>query len=188
MSTTTENIEKIKSLQIRWMNAADIETYLDHLSRHFRELGVGGVICQPHPVEEALNKNSLRHKILQRWAGTPGKGAWEVALGVFDGNQIVGHLEMIGSSMESSRHRCRLGLGIETPYRGFGLGKQLMTTAIDWASSQSFLDWIDLDVFANNFAAIKLYKSFGFEQVGLTKDRFRVNQEQIDDLHFVLAL
>jgi RimJ/RimL family protein N-acetyltransferase len=43
-------------------------------------------------------------------------------------------------------------------------------------------------VFAHNHRARKLYASFGFVEVGITRDRFRVDGTVIDDVAMVLAL
>ena len=44
------------------------------------------------------------------------------------------------------------------------------------------LHWVDLRVFANNHAARSLYRSLGFEEVGLLRDRFRIQGVSIDDV------
>lgn len=174
--------------KIRQLTTQDIELYVDHIARHLPEPGIDGIIAQPFPSDEPIDKDKFRKKILQRWSVTPGQGAWEVAWGIFEGNTIVGHLELIGSAMEALQHRAKLGMGIEAKYRSQGYGRRLMKAAITWAQSQEFLNWIDLDVFAHNKVALKLYKSFGFKPVGKTIDRIRVNQQSIDDYHFVLNL
>lgn len=176
-------MEKIRQLTIQ-----DIDTYVDHLSRHLPEPGIDGIISQPFPADEPIDKEKFRKKILERWATKPGNGAWEVTWGIFEGNVIIGHLELIGSAMGALRHRAKLGMGIESKYRSQGYGRLLMETAVAWGKSQEFLHWIDLEVFAHNKVALKLYKSFGFTPVGKTIDRIRVNNQSIDDYHFVLNL
>lgn len=174
--------------KIRQLTAEDIEAYIDHLSRHLPEPGIDGIISQPYSSNEPIDKDKFRKKILERWLVNPGQGAWEVAWGIFEGNRIVGHLELMASSMSALQHRAKLGMGIETKYRSKDHGRLLMERAISWAKAQEFLNWIDLEVFAHNKVAIKLYKSFGFTSVGKTIDRIRVNQQSIDDYHFVLNL
>jgi RimJ/RimL family protein N-acetyltransferase len=50
------------------------------------------------------------------------------------------------------------------------------------------LAWLDLGVFAHNHRARKLYAAVGFVEVGVTRDRFRVDDTRIDDVAMVLAL
>ncbi len=175
-------------MKIRQLNTQDIDTYVEHLARHLPEPGIEGIISQPFPADEPIDKESFRTKILKRWSTRPGEGNWEITWGVFDENIIVGHLELIGSAMKFLQHRAKLGIGIETKYRSQGYGRLLIETAIEWAKAQDFLQWIDLEVFAHNKVAIKLYKSFGFTTVGKTFDRIRLNNQSIDDCHFVLNL
>lgn len=53
---------------------------------------------------------------------------------------------------------------------------------------QPTLGWITLSVFENNPPAKALYKKFGFEPVGTTKDLFRVFGKSIDETQMVLKL
>lgn len=57
-----------------------------------------------------------------------------------------------------------------------------------WGREQSFLDYIDLDVFSHNKVAIKMYKDFGFKHIGKTQDRVRIDNQVIDDLQYSLNL
>jgi uncharacterized cupin superfamily protein len=125
---------------------------------------------------------------LARWTTQPGSGQWEKAWGLFEGDEIVGHVDLVGNAFVPLAHRTRLSVGIEEKYRSQGFGKQLLATAINWASQQSFLAWIDLDVFSNNQAAINLYKQFKFVQVGKIIDRIRVEGKSIDDIQMALNL
>lgn len=79
-------------------------------------------------------------------------------------------------------------MGMERTVRGQGWGSRLMKEAIAWAKAEPGLDWISLYVFENNLPAKALYKKFGFEVVGTTKDRFRVFNQSIDDTEMVLKL
>ena len=54
-------------------------------------------------------------------------------------------------------------------YRGCGIGKALVKNAIDGAKSRK-CEFITLEVRESNLPAINLYKSFGFQQVGVRKN------------------
>lgn len=61
-----------------------------------------------------------------------------------------------------SRHSGYLGISVHTDYQGFGIGKSLMEKLIDLADNWLMLIRIELGVFTDNIAAIKLYEHFGF--------------------------
>jgi ribosomal protein S18 acetylase RimI-like enzyme len=80
-----------------------------------------------------------------------------------------------------------LGMGVERGFRGQGHGRALLAAAIAWAKNAE-LAWLDLGVFAHNRRARALYAAVGFVEVGITRDRYRVDGTVIDDVAMVLAL
>jgi ribosomal protein S18 acetylase RimI-like enzyme len=57
-----------------------------------------------------------------------------------------------------------LAIGVERPFRGVGIGRQLMRALLD-ASVVEGVEAIDLTTGSFNEAALQLYRSFGFEVV-----------------------
>jgi ribosomal protein S18 acetylase RimI-like enzyme len=78
-------------------------------------------------------------------------------------------------------------MGVERGWRGRGHGRALLAAAIAWARGAE-LAWIDLGVFAHNQRARALYAAVGFIEIGVTRDRFRVDGTAIDDIAMALAL
>lgn len=173
---------------IRQLTVQDLDNYFNHLARHLQESGADGFIFHPLLAHEHNDDDQARKKILEKWSTTPGDRCWQVTWGIFAGESIVGHVQLVGSELNADKHRARLAMGIEAKYRGQGYGRILISHAIEWARTQDFLSWIDLEVFAHNKVALKLYQSFGFKSVGTTADRFRVQKQSIDDHHLVLNL
>jgi ribosomal protein S18 acetylase RimI-like enzyme len=102
-----------------------------------------------------------------------------------DGGRIVGWCDVVqrgGGEMESMRHRATLGIGVIDGYRGRGLGERLMRSAVEHSWRIGLLR-IDLDVRADNLAAIRLYEKFGFRQEGR-----RPFGLQLDGEYFYLIL
>jgi RimJ/RimL family protein N-acetyltransferase len=60
------------------------------------------------------------------------------------------------------RHRGRLGIGVQVPFRGLGVGEALLTTLTDWATAEPELERVELSVFAHNMRAMNLYVKCGF--------------------------
>lgn len=180
--------ERYKMDVIKQLTLSELEPYIEHLSRHLPEPGVGGIYSQPFAHNEPIDKDSFRKKISSRWSQTPGVSNWEVAWGAFSNNKIVGHLELIGSSFAPISHRVKLGMGIEAAFRKQGLGKKLLSTALKWAKEQSCLDYIDLGVFSHNKVAIRLYEEFGFQRTGKIQDLIRIDHQVIHDFQYSLNL
>jgi len=58
-------------------------------------------------------------------------------------------------------------LGVLAPYRGYGIGSKLLNTILAYAASRKDISDIFLHVQINNTDAMRLYKRFGFEVIGL---------------------
>lgn len=50
------------------------------------------------------------------------------------------------------------------------------------------LAWMDLGEFAHNAPARALYAKLGFVEVGTTRDRFRIDGQEIEDIAMTRAL
>ena len=79
-----------------------------------------------------------------------------------------------------------MGIGIERAFRGQGLGRKLMETAIEFARETPSIEWVDLRVFSHNLNARALYQALGFVEVGVVRDRVRIEGESIDDVMMTL--
>lgn len=175
------------SIRIVELRPADYAHFVAHMDRHISESGRNGIHFMPfvpgdteRPVGAALDKLLL---------GIDAKG-WHRCWMAVDTttNKVVGHIDLKGSPLKTGRHRCDLGMGIEEAYRGKGIGAALMDTAIAFASAHPQLYWIDLGTFSGNLPARALYRKKGFTEVGIIKDRFRINGISIDDVLMTLQV
>src|SRR5207237_415751 len=82
--------------------------------------------------------------------------------------QIVGRLSLARDQHPASRHVADLALRVAQSQRRQGIGRALLEAAADWARVQDVRK-LELHVFPQNEAAIKLYEQFGFEREGLRK-------------------
>lgn len=84
------------------------------------------------------------------------------------GGQIIGMLHV-----EASRHGFgELGMLVHRDWRGRGIGAALVQAAIDWARGHG-LHKLCLEVFAQNAAAIALYRKYGFVEEGRRARQYR---------------
>lgn len=159
-----------------------------HIARHSRESGQGGdLIFRPRSSDAPIDESATIERHRAGWNQRIDEPYWLRTWGAIVDGQIRGHLDLHGGRLPSEFHRAMLGMGVERPWRGRGHGRALLATAIAWARA-SRLAWLDLGVFAHNHRARKLYASVGFVEIGVTRDRFRVDGATIDDVAMVLAL
>jgi L-phenylalanine/L-methionine N-acetyltransferase len=93
-------------------------------------------------------------------------------------NRLVG---MIGvdtfPNKPRRRHVGTLGMCVRDDWQGKGIGAALMKAALDLADNWLNLTRLELEVYADNEAAIHLYERFGFEVEGtLRQHAFRDGQ------------
>lgn len=62
-----------------------------------------------------------------------------------------------------------VGVAVLNDYQNQGLAQKMLTYLIDWAKEND-LDYIWLDVFANNDVAKHIYEKFGFQKIGQAKE------------------
>ena len=82
-----------------------------------------------------------------------------------DESMVIGWCDVTVMPFEGMRHVARLGMGLLPAYRGQGLGMRLLREVLSRAFAGGLLR-IELEVFASNLAAIRLYEQEGFVTEG----------------------
>jgi RimJ/RimL family protein N-acetyltransferase len=170
------------------LHDAHLPKLVAHIGRHSRESGEGGdLIFRPRSSDAPIDEPATIERHQAGWSLALDEPYWLRTWGVVIDGDVRGHLDLHGGRLPSEFHRAMLGMGIERPWRGRGHGRALLAAAIAWARDAEFA-WLDLGVFAHNHRARRLYAAVGFVEVGITRDRFRVDGTVIDDVAMVLAL
>lgn len=81
---------------------------------------------------------------------------------------IVGWADIVPISRQSMTHVGSLGMGVVSEYRGQGIGNRLLENAIAHAWQQE-LKRLELEVFADNEIALKLYEKHGYQVEGVKR-------------------
>jgi RimJ/RimL family protein N-acetyltransferase len=92
---------------------------------------------------------------------------------------IVGRLSITRDPHPASEHVADLGLMVRRDRRREGVGTALMTTAEEWARGAGVRK-LELHVFPHNEAALRLYRSLGYEQEGFRQRHYRREDAFLD--------
>ena len=87
--------------------------------------------------------------------------------------------------MMKLKHRANFGISVLKNYWGLGLGKELTKAAIECAKEAGY-ESLELDVVAENEAAINLYKKFGFIEFGRNPYGFKTRDGKYQELVLML--
>ena len=173
-------------IAIEPLSSALLPAYQAHFARHRAESGVGDIHFMPYDPDDPDGPKGLDSEAWQWPLTRPGWQRWFLALAADE--RVIGHVDLKGDGLQTGSHRTTLGIGIERSHRGAGLGRRLMQTAIDFSREQPGLDWLELHAFGHNAPGLSLYRSLGFEEIGRVRDRFRIREQRIDDVHMTLSV
>jgi len=108
-------------------------------------------------------------------------------LGAFEDGKLIGMATFLRETGVKERHKGRIyGVYVTSELRGRGIGRALLTHLIGAARQDSSLEQILLAVAATQEAAIKLYRSLGFEIFGIEPAALKAGQTYVDENHMVL--
>jgi putative acetyltransferase len=82
------------------------------------------------------------------------------------GGEIVGNAGLHRFRQQRRAHAMHLGMAVQTRFHGRGVGSALMAAMVDLADNWLHVFRLELTAYADNAAAIALYRKFGFEVEG----------------------
>ena len=103
------------------------------------------------------------------------------------GNDVVGWCDISPMRHEGFTHCGALGMGVRKDFRRLGIGTRLLEQTIG-AAKEMGLERIQLEVFASNAAAIKLYEKAGFVVEGVKKKGRKLDGEYDDLVEMALFI
>lgn len=104
-----------------------------------------------------------------------------------DGETVVGWCDIFAHWAHAVRHCGTLGIGVQAPYRGRGIGRQLLAACIDKAKAKG-ITRIVLEARADNARAIGLYERMGFIHEVRTKNALRFDGVYYEGAQMSLVL
>ncbi len=110
-----------------------------------------------------------------------------VSVAAFVGDELVGTCEVTRRRPYDVKHSGVLGIVVQDGYRGVGLGGLMVKTVLKEA--QRIGVWlVELQVFANNPVAIRLYEQNGFRRVGVVPNKIQRRGRLIDEVRMYADL
>jgi RimJ/RimL family protein N-acetyltransferase len=97
------------------------------------------------------------------------------------GGRLVGNSSVTRGSYDDTRHHGYLGIAILRKHRNVGIGLEMMRTMIK-ESRKAGMKTIQLEVFANNPRAIRVYERTGFKEAGRIPKKMQRNGKFIDSV------
>ena len=167
------------SVTVREATTSDAAALVAHLQELAREPGIN-IPLAPDEVTMTVDQEKA---ILADFAASP-RAIMLVAEALDDAGarKLIGELSLKAiSSRRAVKHVATLGMSVKQPWRTKGVGRELMTAALEWAPTAD-IKRIELYVYARNAPAIALYEKFGFAIEGRRKAFIREGDEFLDDL------
>jgi ribosomal protein S18 acetylase RimI-like enzyme len=95
-------------------------------------------------------------------------------------DEVVGFCDILPNTAKGFTHVGRLGMGVRSEWRRQGVGHRMLDACLSLARNAG-IEKVELEVFSDNVAAVRLYDSFGFRQEGL-KVRGRKLEDRYQDV------
>lgn len=151
---------QIEGLHIR---RAEPDDYIAIHEIYSSPKAFAGTLQLPYPSREQWR---------QRLA-VPGDDTYDLVAVI--GDRVVGMLGLhTFANKPRRRHAGTIGMGVHDDWQGKGIGTSLMRACVDLADNWLNLTRLELEVYTDNEAAIRLYERFGFEHEGtLRQHAFR---------------
>ncbi|MCG8570859.1 MAG: GNAT family N-acetyltransferase [Spirochaetes bacterium] len=89
--------------------------------------------------------------------------------------QLIGILIFKGGKYQRIEHSGEFSLSVVKEYWGKGVGPALLEYLLNWAKENSLIKKINLKVRFDNYAAIKLYRKYGFNEEGTIAREYLIN-------------
>ena len=165
---------------IRTLNEFDAEAYQD--------IRLNALFRNPEAFESTYEREvefSLKY-VSERIKPTEDK----FVLGAFaEDGSLIGIVAFVRESGLKVKHKGNIfGMYVAPEARGCGIGKALLLELVKKARACEGLEHINLTVVSNNEAAVKLYRSVGFETYGVEHRALQCNGIYYDEDLMVLRL
>lgn len=96
-----------------------------------------------------------------------------------ENDEVVGWADIFPDDNPRLKHRGSLGMGVIKKYRGQKVGERLLKACL-LKAKEAGLEKVELNVYASNTIAHKLYKKLGFQEEGYIKHYRKLDGKYFD--------
>jgi len=166
------------AMEFRFLNADDTPAYWN--------IRLEALQCEPGGVwfigEE--HRALPLAEITARWSADPSNN---FVVGAFLGERLVGTAGFFRNKGLKERHKARIwGVYVAREARGKRAGQDMLRMLLERASKIEGIEQIMLSVVTTQDAAIKLYRSLGFESFGCERRALKIGDRYLDEENMVL--
>jgi L-amino acid N-acyltransferase YncA len=100
------------------------------------------------------------------------------------GSQVIGCLAALqadAGKRPETAHILQVGLHLREPFRGHGIGPNLLDFSIEWARERGFKK-LEANIFTTNQRSLNLFRKAGFSEEGVRQNRIRVGKDFISEV------
>jgi len=167
-------------LEIRVLKPSDAKSYWD-LRLEALELNPEAFATN---YEEAVKRKNPVESVANNLSN---KGNF--TFGTFSNGKLVGVVTLLQETPLNLRHKANiLAMYVSPNMRGIGVGKELLTEAINKAKTIGTIEKLNLTVVATNEKAKKLYTKLGFKVFGMEEKALKINNKYYNEEFFELML
>lgn len=158
-------------MEIRLLRPDDAEIY--------KELRLEGLKKNPEAFGSSYEEESGRPSKLY---GERFKAENSFHFGAFENDKLIGVVSLVRDTGLKMKHRSNIyAMYVTDSARKKGVGKSLVSKAVEKARSWDGVEQIHLAVMSENIAAKKLYASFGFEVYGTERHALKIDGRYYDE-------
>lgn len=122
------------------------------------------IISNPIVVKDMLQLPSMEITETLSWARRTEPGRHRLV--AQKGDRVIGSINVTHNQRPRLMHSGKIGLMVDPPFWGQGVGRRLMEAALQLADGWLDLKRLELGVYSDNVRAIKLYEGAGFQVEG----------------------
>ncbi|EWG13114.1 GNAT family N-acetyltransferase [Cytobacillus firmus] len=158
-------------MEIRLLRPDDAEIY--------KELRIEGLKKNPEAFGSSYEEEAGRPPEVY---GERFRGDNSFHYGAFENGELIGVVSLVRDTGLKMKHRSNIyAMYVTESARMNGVGKSLVSKAVETARSWEGVEQIHLAVMSENTPAKKLYASFGFEVYGKERHALKIDGKYYDE-------